>query len=379
MKIALLTTDSREHFKDYANPQPYFGTAPEALLEGLAQLLETEIDVICCVRQPMISPERLAPNIRYHALVVPPLGWMKTGYQGCIRAVRRKLAELQPDVVHGQGTERDCALTAVFSGFPNVVTIHGNMRLIAQLHGARPFSYAWLNARLEAFTLPRTQGVVCITRYTQDAVRSLARRTWLLPNAVDGRFFNAERAPAVPPLILCVGLVCPRKNQNRFIRALDELAAQRALRVRFLGHVEETAYGAEFRELLRTRPWCEHAGFADRDRLRTHFAAAALVALPSLEDNCPMVVLEAMAAGVPVVAARVGGVPDLIREAETGLFCDPLDGDSMAAAVARLLDEPQRTAEMTARAQVEARERFHPREIARQHLAIYREVLARRA
>ena len=48
----------------------------------------------------------------------PKIGWLRTLYQGCVRATRRKLREIQPDIVHGQGTERDCAIGAVLSGFP---------------------------------------------------------------------------------------------------------------------------------------------------------------------------------------------------------------------------------------------------------------------
>ena len=92
----------------------------------------------------MVSPEKLAPNIFFHSLYVPKLGWLRTAYQGCIRAVRKKLRELRPNIVHGQGTERDCAISAVFSGFPNVLTIHGNLRLIAKVTQARRFSFPWL-------------------------------------------------------------------------------------------------------------------------------------------------------------------------------------------------------------------------------------------
>lgn len=376
LRVALLTSDNRECFKDYTNSHPWFGTAPEALMHGFAQLEGVEVDVVCCVRQPVQSPTHLAPNIRYHALVVPKLGWMTTGYQGCIRAVRRKLRELQPDIVHGQGTERDCSITAVFSGFPNVLTIHGNMRLIAKVNRVRPFSYGWLNAHLEAFTIPRSLGVVCITHYTEEAVRDLARRTWVVPNAVDPRYFEVRPARTEPPVVLCVGLVCHRKNQNRFIRALDVLAAQRPLRVRFLGHVPAGAFGAEFRSLLSTRPWCEHGGFAGRDELADEFSRASVLALPSLEDNCPMAVLEAMAAGVPVVGARVGGVPDLIEDGVTGLLCDPLDERSMADAVDALIADPGRSARMGAAGCEQARGRFAPRVVAERHLEIYREVLS---
>ncbi len=51
------------------------------------------------------------------------------------------------------------------------------------------FPINWLAARLEDFVLPRTDGVVCITNYTRRAVTDLARKTWIVPNAVDAEFF----------------------------------------------------------------------------------------------------------------------------------------------------------------------------------------------
>jgi glycosyltransferase involved in cell wall biosynthesis len=379
MKIAILTTDNRHHFREFDRPEPWFGTAPEALLQGFAGLPDVEVHVVSCTQRLLKSPEKIAPNIFYHSLLVPKFGWQRTLYQGCVRATRKKLRELRPDIVHGQGTERDCALGAVFSGFPNVLTIHGNMRLVAKVNHSPPFTFWWNAARLEAFTLPRTDGVVCISRYTRDAVAGLTAKTWLLPNAVDGSFFDVRPAagPAPVPLVLCVGHVCLRKNQNAFIRALDALAARRKFRLVFLGLASaDEPYGREFFELLRTRPWCEHRGFVDRPRLKDWLRDAALLTLPSLEDNCPMTVLEAAAAGVPVVAANVGGVPDLVADGKTGLLCDPHNAASMGGAVEKFLGRPELARALAAEAGRQARERFHPAVIARRHLEIYREVLA---
>jgi glycosyltransferase involved in cell wall biosynthesis len=381
MKAALLTTDSREHYREYGKPIPYFGSAPEALLQGFALLPEIEVHVISCARESMRSPAQVASNIFFHSLHVPKLGWMRTAYQGCIRAVRRKLRQIQPNLVHGQGTERDCALSAISSGYPNLVTIHGNMRLIAQLNKARPFSFLWLAARLERFTIPRTDGVVCITEYTRQAVAPLARKTWVVPNAVDASFFEIrpQPPPHAPARILCVGLICPRKNQNAFIRALDPLSAKRPIELLFLGQAQPgQAYDDEFLELVRGRPWCRHGGFADREELKRQLQQTAVVALPSLEDNCPMVVLEAMAAGVPVAAARVGGVPDLVEEGRSGFLFDPLDPNSMRAAVEKVLADSATALGIAAQARRIAQERFHPRIIARRHLDIYNEVLGKR-
>ena len=307
LKVALLTTNVREVAKDYGNPAPGFGTAPEALLQGFALLPELEVHIVSCARARMNSPAKLAPNVFFHSQHVPKLGWMRTGYQGCIRAVRKKLKAIQPEIAHGQGTELDCALNAVFSGFPNVVTIHGNMRLIAKVNRARPFSFSWLAARLERLTIPRSAGVVCITQHTRQAVMGLARRTWVVPNAVDASFFevNAAPVPGAPALMLCVGQVWMLKNQNAFIRALDPLAGRHKFELRFCGNAnEQEAYGEEFLRLVRARPWCVHHGPVRREELKALLRQAAALVLPSLEDNCPMTVLEAMAAGVPVIAAR---------------------------------------------------------------------------
>lgn len=379
MRIVQLTTDNREPFKDHANPQPWFGTAPEALLQGFAQLPEVEVHVVCCLRQPVHSPAKLADNVWYHSLVVPKWGWMTTGFQGCIRAVRGKLRELKPDIVHGQGTEREAAICAVLSGRPNVLTIHGNMRLIVELNRFPPFSYNWLAARLETVALARTCGVVCITHYTQSAVADLAKKTWLLPNAVDGAFFEIESRPAQSKRILCIGNVCYRKNQIPFIRALDALAKELSFEVVFLGDgARHTEYGVEFFELLKSRPWCRWGGMASRAELRQHLRDAAAVVLPSLEDNCPMVILEGAAAGVPVAGGRVGGVPDLIEHERTGLLFNPTDPADMARCVRRLIQSRPEALAWADAARKVARDRFHPVTIARKHLDIYREVLQHR-
>ena len=378
MRICLLTTDNREPYKKYNEPAPSFGTAPAALMQGFERLSGIEIHVVSCIRQPVSAPEKLAPNIFFHSLVVPKTGWIRTLFQGCIRATRKKIREIQPDIVHGQGTENDCCMNAVFSGLPNVLTIHGNMRRIAALNGERPFSYNWTAARLEGFVLPRTNGVVCITEHTRNEVKSLARRTWVLPNAVDTGFFDISAAgPSAPVVGLCVGSICPLKNQNALIRALDPLARSKHFKLVFAGAMDPYDYGREFQQLISERPWCEYIGFINREQLKAQLSTASFLVLPTLEDNCPMVVLEAMAAGVPVVASAVGGVPELIEAGKTGLLGDPRRPESFREGVERLLTDSEWARHLAAAAKEKAMRRFHPEAVAQQHLEIYREVLAK--
>ncbi|MEI8329944.1 MAG: glycosyltransferase, partial [Chlamydiia bacterium] len=320
LKIAVLTPDKRDHDRDYSNPIPNFGTAPSALLDGFEMLsrdwsglkkqnecaegLSTgdysftcnyEIHVISCTQKMMPAPAKLAPNIWFHSLYVPKSGWLRSGYLGCAMAVRQKLSEIKPDLIHAQGTERDCAISAVLSHYPKLLTIHGNLRLIKKQIGFRPLSALWFQSFLEGLVVPRFDGVICITNYTQAAVENEVPKTWVVPNAVDPSFLELGKkrladSCARPstldsrpqcPIILVVANVDERKNQNVFIRALDPLAKKMNFEVRFFGGCGASDYAREFRELIASRPWCFHGGMIGREELRREFETASMLALPT--------------------------------------------------------------------------------------------------
>ncbi len=321
MKIAVVTIDDRDEYRKFEREDPFFGPAPSALLQGFTHFQEHEIHVVCCVKKQMQFPEKIAPNIFYHAEVIGQWGWLRGGYLGCIAAVRRMIVGIQPEIVHGQGTERYAAVTSVATGLPCVLTVHGNMRAIAQLRHARPFSFHWLTARLESWTLPRAAGVICLSRYTREQVEGLAKRTWVVPNAAGAEFFQ-QAAPRNPvPRLLCPAVICPRKNQNNLIRALDKIAAGQAFHLVFAGGLDEQAdYSREFLELVKAHPWCEHVGRLSGEALRAEYRSANLLVLPSVEDNCPMAILEAEASGVPIAASGICGIPDLVTDGENGVL-----------------------------------------------------------
>ena len=374
--IAMVLSDEREVFRRYSISEPSFGTAPSALLEGLAQSPECEVHIISCLQQHVASPAQIAKNIYYHALRVPKAGWLRTAYVGCVAAVRRRARRIQADVVHGQGTERYCALCAAFSGLPNVVTIHGNMRRLAALSGARPFTFAWCTARLEGFVLPRTDGFICPSAHTQRQVQPPARRTWVVPNAVDSSFFDIKRCLDSPPTLLCVANILPLKNQVGLIEALDEVAALEQFRMVFAGATyDDSAYSRTFRQLVGQRTWCEYVGVADRSRLKRLLASASALVLPSLEENCPMAVLEAMAAGLPVITSNVGGTPEIVS-AEDGMLFDPNDPAMLRNAITTVLRRPERAFALGQAGKLVAQRRFHPKSMAANHLCIYRELIA---
>jgi glycosyltransferase involved in cell wall biosynthesis len=380
MKVAVLTTDSREHFKDYEKQEPYFGAAPEALMQGFARLPEVEVNVISCARAKMQSAQKLAPNIFFHSLHVPKIGWMRTAYQGCIRAVRSKLKGLRPDIVHGQGTELDCAINAVFSGWPNVVTIHGNMAELARLFKARPGSFGWLAARLENLTLKRTAGVFCNSAYTEQLVSPRTPRTWRVPNAIREEFFAP---PPEPPharkcTLVNVGLVSPRKRQLELLDVALALHRQGLdFEFQFIGQANpRDPYPGAFLEKIRpmeTEGFARYAGSKQTHELvRAFDAASALVHFPC-EEAFGLVAAEGLARNLKFFGARLGGLIDIAGDAPDAELFPPNDWQGLAAAIAQWI---RRGYPQAAGAAAIMRARYHPLVIAQRHMEIYREVLS---
>lgn len=380
LKLAFLTTDNREQFGRYDDPEPYFGTAMSALLEGFALLPgEIEVHVVSCAKKSMHKPEKLASNIWFHQPLVPKPGWGRSAFVGCGLAVRRVLAGLRPDLVHAQGTERDCAVSMMFAPVgPRLLTIHGHMSRIAEIKGARFPNYYWLASHLEKLAIRRADGVVALNNYTRKRVSPEARHVWVVPNALSPSFFDVKRH-VEPGLAICVAGIHPWKRQVELMEMLDEAPpGQRPRRLVFIGEASSDDYGISFAKAIAARSaWCEHTGPLDIGKLQEWIGRAEFLILPSIEDNCPMVVLEAMAAGLPVVASAIGGIPELVKDKVTGGLFDPYDAHNVRAVLSDALADPRKMAIWGESGQDHAIQHHHPRVVARQHLELYREAVAR--
>jgi glycosyltransferase involved in cell wall biosynthesis len=379
MKIAILTTDIRETDRDYSNPTPRFGAAPEALLQGFAMLPEAEVHVVSCVQQPVNAPEKIAGNIWFHSLHVPKIGWLRTLYQGCVRTMRKKLHEIRPDMVHGQGTERDSALGAIFSGFPNVLTIHGNMRAVAEFYHSPIGSFHWLAARLEPLALRKTAGVFCNSAYTERLVAPQAKRVWRVPNALRAPFLEQPLTASRPahPILLNVGSLLAYKRQTEILAVARKLW-QRGFRfeLQFAGDINiQNDYLANFLRQLReaeSAGYARHLGVLPPDQLITTMdAASALVHFPG-EEAFGLVVAEGLARNLKLFAGSTGGVPDIATGVEGAELFSGQDWPGLEKSLARWLEtgcpRPQAAAAVM-------RQRYAPEVIAQRHLEIYREVL----
>lgn len=383
VKVAVITTEERETHSRHELPDPWFGVAPSALLDGFKRCPDVEVHVLTCVRRPVRMPERIADNIFCHSVLIPHWGFLRTGYLPCVLAIRRVLRRIQPKVVHGQGTERYAALAAAFSGFLNVVTLHGNMAELARIMKARPGSFLWLTARLENIALKRTGGVFCNSRYTRTVTSPRTAKTWLVPNAVTESFLasppTAQRRPRC--LLLHVGLISENKQQVQMLQMARSLWEQKLdFELQFIGAMDQTApYARVFLEQVKqtTREgFASYLGPKSTAELLQYFDSASALVHTPISESFGLVVAEALARDLKVFGFRVGGLLDIAEGTAGTVLLEPNDWTSLAKALADWLLNGKPAPSSNANLM---RARYSQLTVARRHVEIYREVLNRTA
>lgn len=144
-----------------------------------------------------------------------------------------------------------------------------------------------------------------------------------------------------PTEVLCVGRLVPDKGQSILLDAVAELdrrGAQVALTL--VGEGPDRATLDARAQALGIEDRVRLVGAVSQDRMVERYAAADIFCLPSFAEGVPVVLMEAMATGLPVVTTRITGVPELVQDEVSGALVAPGRSDALADALQRLTDDP---------------------------------------
>jgi glycosyltransferase involved in cell wall biosynthesis len=181
----------------------------------------------------------------------------------------------------------------------------------------------------------------------------------VIPNGIALERFTVPPQP-VPGRVVMVGRLAPQKRPDLLVRAFARLCDEFPdARLHIAGDGPLQADVRALVEELGLENVVELLG--SRSDIPEILSGAACVALPSAYEGAPYALLEAMAAGAPVVATTVGGIPETIEDGRTGLLVPPGDVDSLTTALRNLLADPPAAAAMGAAAR-EAAARDYSRE-----------------
>jgi len=301
------------------------------------------------------------------------------------RWIRRTLEKIQPDVVHVHGTDM-YGYASLRWRFPTLLTVHGILNQEAKLdyadvrlpHRALRKVKGLFNSYFETRTLRHVRHVVAISPYVTSVLNGFQpENLYFIDNPVDEVFFNL-RNRAAPNRILFVGLIRARKAILHLLKAVNLARDENPdLRLNIVGKVLEPEYGRMLREYVeanRLHLNVHFRGRVDDQELFREFEECQMLVLPSAEETSPMVVEQAMAAGKPVVATTVGGIPFLVEEGKSGILVEYGDIQGLAEAILFVLRDAEAANAMGKRAKEIAEERFKTSVIAAKTKSVYEAV-----
>ena len=276
------------------------------------------------------------------------------------------------DLFHGLGQRIPAAFDRLPRRARTVVTFHDLFVMTREYSGDAFRKRFTLQAREAA---RRADAIVAVSRFTAGQVEELLgvdpRRIHVVPHGV-------RPLPAAPvsiarePVILSVGALQLRKNTLGLVRAFERMPREwRLVLAGSAGH----GYAETIRPAIEASPrreGIEMPGWVDDAALSRLYARASVFAFPSLDEGFGIPVLEAMAAGVPVLASNTSSLPEVCGDA--ALLVDPRDVEAIAHGLTRLIEDGALRADLIERGKRRAAE-FTWEACARRTWDVYRTLL----
>jgi glycosyltransferase involved in cell wall biosynthesis len=268
-------------------------------------------------------------------------------------------------------------------GVPRVATVH------SRLEQDHPSPWRRRVARwLDDPSLREAQAVVVVSQALREDLLTrgvMASRLRVVENAVNPPSSpwtrgELERALALPPGVRVLGSVArhhPVKGLDVLIKAVGRLGKDGQVPPHVCLLAGEGPLTAQLEALAAREAVTDRVRFLGyRPDAPNLVAAWDLLVLPSRAEGFGLAALEAMAAGVAVVASAVGNLPELLDGGRAGMLVPPDDPDALAAALRTLLTDERRRQELAQEGNRRYRERFTPEAMAARTAQVYREVLA---
>ena len=299
--------------------------------------------------------------------------------------LKKVVAEINPDILETRNVKSHflVRLLGLYRKYPWIAWNHGYTS-ISRLDR--------MYARLDKWSLPKAYRVVTVCRpFAENLAENGVRKDRITI------LHNAAQPFVAPPIeevehtwrklgiaddeavILAVGRLSEEKGHADLIRAAAILSGTPGVprfRVVILGDGPEREPMLQLATKLGVTQRIKLAGF--QRETAPYYAMATLVAVPSHSEGSPNVVLEAMAAGLPVVANQVGGVPEILDEGATGLMVPPRSPEAMAGAIEKVLTDEELRSRLGASARARVEASYTPAAYRRALVEFYQEILASR-
>ena len=332
-----------------------------------------EVALLLDERQAAPHLQRLDARVRYHAIRKPRLRQPLRQLQ-MIRRLQRVLAEFRPDVVHLQHGHFWFNLALPFlRRYPLVITIHDPRIHLGDAATQR--TPQWLYD----FGFRQARQVIVHTQQAAQIVETElhipARRIHIVPHLLLGDDSEQAHVEEAGNQILFFGRIWPYKGLAHLIRAEPLITASVPdAQIVIAGRGENFT---RYRQLMvHPERFVVHNEYISNDKRSELFRRASVIVLPYVEATQSGVVPLAYTFGKPVVATRVGGLPEQVEHAQTGYLVPPRDEQALANAIISLLQDRALRRRLGANGKRKLEREWSAEVIARQTLPVYERAVA---
>ena len=274
-----------------------------------------------------------------------------------------------------------------YSVFPYMLFagLFADHQLVVTLHGNELFRLDTSHDRMRRFLLRyglrRANRIVALSSQHASEIHGFcpkaAEKVVTIPNGITvDEFGGSARFPFPSPYVLSIGRLNSLKGHDVLLAAFRRVAErERDVHLIIVGDGPQRIRLHAVCLALGLKDRVTFLGEVDRERIRELLTGCEFFALSSWSEGTPTVALEAMASGKAVVGTHVGGLPELVSEAEAGLLAPPGDPDSLAEAMLLLLQNRDRREAMGERGRAFVKANYDFARIVDRYLAVYREAL----
>ena len=329
----------------------------------------------------VLNEGRFASRARAQGLRVVLVPEAATPFLSLAREVGRVISDLRPEILHTH-RYKEMLLGAMLSGRTgprHVVTIHGYEPPTRRLARWRTLL---TNSFCIGAALVRGGRFVVVADHLRRSFMIPASRCLTVNNGIrlpepevsgPGR---SPRDPAKGMVIGWVGRMVPVKGLSTLLRAVAEMTWTPRPTLLLAGDGPERAALEGLARSLGISERVCFLGFVEN--AWALYSRMDLFALPSHQEGIPMVLLEAMGTGLPVVASSVGGIPYVIKDGSIGVLMDSRSPSAWAKALTALLKDPSRRQAMGDCARRHIRANFSVEQVAARYLSVYERVKSAR-
>jgi glycogen(starch) synthase len=275
------------------------------------------------------------------------------------------------------------ALAALPRRLAVVVTVHCSLSHTLAVGDARSALLHVLGGAIERWGERRAAATIVMTERLAQRLADDPRagEVRVINRGIDHRAFIDPGPDPFPqvrgrPRVVFIGRIVWPKGPDTLIRAFARLQTP-GVRLLLVGDGPERARCERLARQLGVAERIHVSGFIAHDRVPAVLASADLLVLPSVYEELGTVLVEALHAGLPVIASRVGGIPEVVGDGETGLLVPPGDPGALAHAIDTVLGDPELARRLGANGRRRA-PRYELDGVAGQVAALYSELIAER-